>query len=613
MSSVEVKNEEVKRPRSRSKSSETNNTEAKPTRKKSTESKPKSPKTPVKRVKSVEKKTAEKKPKAKTEKKPKQNKSETHDEVVTEEVQEKKVKPEKPVKKEHKKRVFNLKPTVMSMQGIGIGPARVKNVLACIALNKNEYIAKEKIKDAENKPKKPKPTKENPNPSIPEQGEQKSVQSLPSNVLNVLHEAEKLHENNLRDVYDRYRLNKFSDDEKDKYDAAKQQYNKTLKDKKFNAQVFNSSYLPTFYNEFADFKNRIDEDNRRSEYEKQYVKNMSEENKNKYNTELKNTKKEAEETGKIFNKQAFNKAFNKKFYDELKTFKTSTTEWTRANELVSKLLIRISIPTRYILASFLDQIVMQYFTNGVKNCVESGKSNIQLKHALTRGSDFENNVPLDKFVRTLDAYNDATNWLQLCETERAKFLNEKKLRKSSKKDKDNDNDNEEENDKIAKFEEPVYPEPNPEQEYNFNNYINDICRHVRMQLAEEVKSDNEKYELYQSLHSSQSFKNFCSYIVYQTIVRIGSSLKFTIENDNKKTISASLMTNTINNICLICGINANSTMSHIDNSIHKYNEYKQSNKKKSYKNNDQSDNDGDGDNDVDNDSEVNIDELSDRE
>jgi len=624
--------EETKKPRSRSKSS-TNETKTSSLRKsnkvESKESKTKTPKKQSKRTKTNSKvqnvevtTNPEKKVRQVKSKSKKNNLVDSHDNGVSglnqlnetselngtsetnqsnetnetnETNQPSETKPKATKKtKERKKRVLNFKPTVIEKQGIGIGPARVKNVLAFVALNKDEYFAKEKINEAENKPKKPKPTKENPNPEMPTQGEQKPVNSLPEDVLSVLHKAEQLHEDNLRSSFDKEKLSQFSDDEKKKYNLAKHNYVNTLKDSAFNAQLFNSSYSPTFYNEFPDFKKRVEEENKRDEYEQHYIKNMDVTVANKYQTEIKRMRKEANEQDKIFNKQAFNKSFDKKFYDGLKSFKSNKTEWTRAVNLISKLLIRISIPTRYILASFLDQVVMQYFLNGAKNCVESGKSTIQLEHALHRGDDFENNVPLDKFVRTLDAYNDAVNWLQLCDVKKRQFLEEKKLRKAS-------ND---ENQKGVKFEEPAYPEPTPKQEYGFGNYINDICRHVHMNLLNEVKDNTEKYDLYQSLKCSQLFKSFCSYIVYQTIVRVGSSLKFTVENGHTKTVSASLMSNTINNICLICGINYQPVMSHIERSKNKYNEYKE-NSNKLEKNNDQTDND--------NESEVDLDGASDKE
>jgi len=515
---------------------------------------------------------------------------------------EKKDKSENADKKENKKRVVNLKPTVMSYQGIGIGPARVKNVLACVALNRDEYLAKDMLTEAENKPKKVKPSKSAPNQSLPEQKDPKplSVVLKESEVVSqVMKKAEELHENSLREKYEREKLNQFTEAEKKSYNEARSSYMKTLKDKSFDLQVFNSSYSPSFYNGFNDFKKSIEEDNRRKEYERNYLRNLSKDNNVRYTeyaSRRENAEKDAREQNKLFDVQVFNKSFDKKFYDGLKSFKSSKTELSHAKDLISKLLIRISIPTRYILASFLDQIVMQYYTNGVINCIKNGKTNIQLKHVLTRGPEFENTVPLDKFVRTLDAYTDATNWLTLCETEKAKFLSDKKQRKANK----------EENTHV-KFEEPEYPDSNPNQlkNYSFNSYINDICRYVRMQLAEEHKNDKEKYELYHSLQNSHSFKDFCSYILYQTILRVGTSLRFSTINNNTKTINAVTMTNAINNICLLCGIDDTPIMKHIEEAKNKYYAYKSSNKKNAPAQDDQSDNE-------DNDSEVNIDE-SDKE
>ncbi len=516
--------------------------------------------------------------------------------------EKKEAKTENVDKKENKKRVINLKPTVISYQGIGIGPARVKNVLACVALNRDEYSAKNMLTEAENKPKKVKPSKSTPNQSLSEQKDPKplSVVLKESEVVSqVMKKAEELHENSLREKYEREKLNQFTEVEKKTYNESKTSYMKTLKDKSFDLQVFNSSYSPSFYNGFNDFKKSIEEDNRRKEYERNYLRNLSKDNNVRYTeyaTRRENAEKDAREQNKLFDVQVFNKSFDKKFYDGFKLFKSSKTELSHAKDLISKLLIRISIPTRYILASFLDQIVMQYYTNGVINCIKSGKTNIQLKHVLTRGPEFENTVPLDKFVRTLNAYTDATNWLTLCENEKAKFLSDKKQRKANK----------EENIHV-KFEEPEYPDSNPNQlkNYSFNSYINDICRYVRMQLAEEHKNDKEIYELYHSLQNSHSFKDFCSYILYQTILRVGTSLRFSTINNNTKTINAVTMTNAINNICLLCGIDDIPIMKHIEDAKNKYYAYKSSNKKNIPVQDDQSDNE-------DNDSEVNIDE-SDKE
>ncbi len=260
-----------------------------------------------------------------------------------------------------KHRVHNTRPTSLDVTGIGIGSARVKQVLSFRSLNPREAQVRAAIIKAANRPKKPKPTKEDPNPEMPEQGKQIPVNELPEGVLSVIRDAEAKHMANLREQYERDYLHNMDSKTKAAYQAAKR---KASAADNFVLEEFNRSFDPTFYNGLNEYVSTKD----------CYVARRD----------------------------------NKHVYDE----------WDRAMALVNRLCTRLSGNTRYIIASFLDCVIEQFAYNGISNCLAEGKTTVQLRHALHESEMFNEHVPVAPFIKTFKSYGLAQRWFQACELTR---------------------------------------------------------------------------------------------------------------------------------------------------------------------------------------------------
>jgi hypothetical protein len=403
-------------------------------------------------------------------------------------------------KKETKsKRPHNTKPTTLDINGIGIGPARVRSVLTDKSLNPREHLVRLAITKAENKPVMSKPTKENPNPVLPEQGPQVNVEDMHPSYLAVIREAEAVHEDAIREGYERTVLSAMTVKVRAKYLEARKVAHGSLNNTNadldepsdFDLKAFNEQHKADFYAGYAAYSTENDN----------YVVG------DKYN------------------------------------------QWSRASALVNKLTIRLSGNTRYILSALLDRMVMQYAYNGITNCLLEKRHIVMLRHALSMTNGFAQRVPLDCFVKTFKNYEIALDWIQEC----AKVKEEVKALRAEKKS--------------AEFEYPPYPDMN--YDAIFDGYVGEICRSVKMRLSAHQKTSEEK-DRYMNTSVSAEFKRFCSYIIYEAILRIGSLLRTTIARDKVKTVSDSMVYFALEQCHNVCGLDFGPAREVMDGSLAKF-------------------------------------------
>jgi hypothetical protein len=412
------------------------------------------------------------------------------------------------------KRTHNVKPSSIDYAGIGIGSARAKRVLITYALNAREAAAHTAVLKAENKPIRPKPTGDNASPDIPSQGPQTPVSKLDEKTLEVVREAERIHRESLREDYEKEQLKKLDEKSKKVYVEARK--------------------TAVAEGKFALASGGLDV-------------------------------------------EAFNKSFNKNFYNGFdaylkehdlyilgRKFKDTDgkeyvkyNEWTRAAALINKLCTRLSNESRYILAAFLDNIVRQYAKNGIINCLKEDRSIVLLRHALGNNESFGSNVTLDPFVRTLNNYQYAKGWISECEA----------VKEHNKKHKNDE--------KFIKKQNPAFADPGYSE--NFEGYVSDICRSVRVKLAEADQSNKNKY-LETSI--STEFKKFCSYIIFESILRIGSILNSVVTYNKVKTVSNTLMKHAINQVYSTCGVSHVDLDKDIDDRLKFFAQYRKDRKEK---------------------------------
>lgn len=383
-------------------------------------------------------------------------------------------------------RQHNTRPTSLDTFGICVGPARVKKVLVQSSMNRREFRVRTAIAAAENKPAAAKkPTPENPDPKAPVQGPQLNIEDMHPSYLAVIREAEAVHENAVREGYERKTLGAMDADTRNAYlDLRKEAHakinaaNLAITDDTeptvFDLHTFNTEYDSKFYDGYAEY-------------------------------------------AKVNDSYVIGKNYN---------------QWSLASALVNKLSTRLSGNTRYIVAAFLDRIVEQYAHNGIHNCLLEGLHIVKLRHALTMSDGFNARVPLDAFVKTFKNYDNALNWIDECRNVRDKV---RELR-AERKDVD--------------FVMPSYPVVLVDAD--FDNYVGEICRSVRMRLSESQPADSKNNYLDTSV--SREFKKFCSYIIYEAILRIGAILRTTVTRDSVKTVSDTMVHYALEQIHNVCGL-----------------------------------------------------------
>ncbi len=389
-----------------------------------------------------------------------------------------------------KRRPVNVKPAPIDFSGIGIGPAKVKKVLMHHAFNEKEHEVRQNILKAENRPVKPKPTAEVPDPAMPEQGPQVSIDKLPKATLDVIRAAERAHQQALNSEYEHHVVSQMSDADKKAYQEARK---KASESADFDLRSFNVARNKKFYAGFD-----------------------------------------------AWCKENDSYALGRVVKDKKGVERERFNQWSRAMALVNKSCLRLSNGVRDILACYLDNLVIQYARNGIVNCVAEDHSNLQLRHALTPSDGFDERVPMDAFARTLDGYQLALNWIESCRQTREEIRDTRRRIKAG----------EIEGDSVS-ADLPDYPDPAYDE--NFEGYVVDTCRSVRMQMAESQKTAAEK-EKYHNIKVSENFKRFCSIIIYESVLRIGAHLKEVVKLKDVKTVNAEIMHHTLKQVSNLCGI-----------------------------------------------------------
>lgn len=415
------------------------------------------------------------------------------------------------------KRNQKTKPLAIETIGIETGTARVRNVLRYVALNQREFSVRDALHTAENKPVMPRPTDETPNPTMPNQGVQVPITQMSQEHQDVINDAEAAYKQSLMFEYEN-------------------QYLKTLEES--NPQEFKR------YNEaYKSAKSSFDEKTKISE-----------------ETKLLNALVPSQQVSVEFNNIEFNKQFNSNFYNDFAAFQEANdmyqigkvyqrksgnksnngthtyNQWSRAAALVNKLAIRLSSHTHYIIAAFLDRIVEQYAENGIRNCLRDGHRTVSLKHAITENDQFAQTCYLRSFVESCEHYTEAVNWLDSC----ADMKESHRQARQEKKTED------------AKPQLPAYPYKY-EDKYSFAGYVSDLCKYVRKQMAEK-ESDADRKQLLLTTNISNDFKQFFSHILYEVILRIGKNLKILVDSSGVKTVSDSMVYQSIKQIHATCGL-----------------------------------------------------------
>lgn len=400
-----------------------------------------------------------------------------------------------------KKRSHNTRPTAQDISGIGIAPPRVKYVLVSKCLNPQEVFAKNAINQAE------RPARVGDAEPVPV-----PIAHLGEEILSVIREAEREHEQNLRSTYEKRKLKALKEkdpDEYKKYDALLSA-TRGAQGAEFNLRQFNSQYNTNFYADFEAFKLSNDP----------YV------------------------LGAKVSQQALRTQGQPRTHNQ----------WSRAASLINRSCIRLSVNTRNILAIFLDKLVEEYAENGMLVCAEQQCSPVHLRHALTNVE----RVAHDRFVSTFDSYKQAVQWIGALQASRAACLENRKTNPQ------------------AAYEPPIFPVVPGAHE--FFGYVSEVCRSVKLRLARHAETEAQK-NAYLSISLTREFRLFCSNMVYEAIMRVGSCLRQLIKWNGTKTINDSLVYHVLEQMHSCMGVAYEPVKEQIEKRLKHHTAWRSNNKK----------------------------------
>ena len=236
-----------------------------------------------------------------------------------------------------------------------------------------------------------------------------------------------------------------------------------------------------------------------------------------------------------FDEESFILSFDKNFYD---TFNVESDgeldELKQAVNLISKLKVRFSASPKILISSFIELLIKQLVSNGIYNCMKSDKKTTHLKHALDNTLDgFDERFPLFPCILNFKTYINAVKNDELLESNKL----------------------------------------NTQGIYHFKYYIKEICKNVRIKMANDELNNEDQVQKYTNINISKDFKEFCSDLVIEFIMKLGQILKTEINTRHVKTVNSTIVKSMIYNIHSFCGVDPTSTFKFIDDKINIYNKY----------------------------------------
>lgn len=264
-----------------------------------------------------------------------------------------------------------------------------------------------------------------------------------------------------------------------------------------------------------------------------------------------------------FDCDAFNVSFDKAFYADHTAqvakddAASKSDEWQSAIERITKLKSRFSTNSRVFLSAFAEYLIRQLAANGTVCCVADKKKIIQLSHVLdTSKEGFAERFPLYPLITNLDTFRQAQEHLRAKSTESktpAPTEGETPVKKSPNTD-------------LFKLD-----GVSLDRQYQFRYYVAETCRETRMDLASTEKDEEgNAMDVYNHTSVSKVFKNFCSTLVCEFLMRIGNMLETEISTRGIKTVNDTIIGAVISHYHTVCGVDASKSLDFIRGAASKY-------------------------------------------
>ena len=406
---------------------------------------------------------------------------------------------------------INTKPVIAKITGINISPAKVKTIISNYVLNKDVYDAVQELK-----------------------------KSSPYSETTLVNEKSVIVEHVGIPV------------------------SKMSKKTQDFISVANKEYESSYKMEFAKTKIAALPDDVRTAYNNAKSVARDEHDKNIAEVYLVDTS--------VFNVEQFNSQYMPDFYKDFVLPKSDSNEWKNSIDKINKLKNRFSTNSRVFISAFVENIIKQLVSTSLVSCVSDNKKIIQLSHILDASKEgFADRFPLYALIENLTTFKQAQAYVKNPQSAKVSEVadaevaepqddSDPEASKRLKNDKSND---------IFSLD-----GVSLEVQYQFRYYVAEICKEIRMDLANtEVDSDGKLMDVYKNTSVSKLFKNFCSTLICEFLMRIGKMLLIEVNARGIKTVNDSIINTVIAHYHTVCNVDKTNTIAFIQEVTSKYYSY----------------------------------------
>ena len=272
----------------------------------------------------------------------------------------------------------------------------------------------------------------------------------------------------------------------------------------------------------------------------------------------------------VFNVEQFNSQYIPDFYKDLVLPKSDSNEWKNSIDKINKLKNRFSTNSRVFISAFVENIIKQLVSTSLVSCVSDNKKIIQLSHILdTSKKGFADRFPLYALIENLTTFKQAQAYVK---NNQSAKVSEVADVAEPQDDSDPDTSKQTKNDKSNDIF--SLDGVSLEVQYQFRYYVAEICKEIRMDLANtEVDSEGKLMDVYKNTSVSKIFKNFCSTLICEFLMRIGKMLLIEVNARGIKTVNDSIINTVIAHYHTVCNVDKTNTITFIQEVTSKYYSY----------------------------------------
>lgn len=241
------------------------------------------------------------------------------------------------------------------------------------------------------------------------------------------------------------------------------------------------------------------------------------------------------------------------------------TKYSNEVELLSKMRIRFAKDSAIQVAASIDAALHELMEFGMTNVLKQNRKILKRRHLLQPGYE---QLSLACLYRNLDVFK----WAQDNETKRQEEEAKKKdEKKNETKDEKKDETKDEKKGEESEDDETTVSDDDDRPSFIFGHYIKQICHNIMNQhLDGWVPKDAKDKNPYEDIRVGQEIREFGNQLIMDFSQRLCPLLKGQIAAMGVKTISQSVIKQTINFMLEYAGVNSEVVNTDIDSKIAKY-------------------------------------------